>query len=325
MPEQKTPEPKTEGRMRLTVLGGFLGSGKTTWLRHQLHAGRFRDAFIIVNEAAEMPVDDALLGTSRHLSVLAGGCACCEGKVALVAELRRICDARSSLTEDRPDEIVIETSGLADPAPIVEAIRADPMLAYHIVVKDIIVTVDALHGLSQLQREELGRKQTEVADQLVVTKLDEAEEGGLKKLLATLHHLNPGALLMGAVRGSDAGLPSFKGTVPEKPEIIGGDRERPPIFPTVLKLAEDADWAALTVWLSALLHARGDDVLRVKGVVRTPAGRLLLQSVRKVMQSPEILPEQDSGIGREDNTLVVIGSGYESQDLRRSLRSFSDA
>ena len=66
----------TEGRMRLTVLGGYLGSGKTTWLRHQLHEGKFHNAHVIVNEAAETPVDDALLGQSRRLSVLAGGCVC---------------------------------------------------------------------------------------------------------------------------------------------------------------------------------------------------------------------------------------------------------
>jgi G3E family GTPase len=69
-----------EGRMRLTILGGFLGAGKTTWLRHQLHEGHFAKAYVIVNEAASMPIDDALLGKSKHLLVLAGGCACCDGK-----------------------------------------------------------------------------------------------------------------------------------------------------------------------------------------------------------------------------------------------------
>jgi G3E family GTPase len=325
MTDQKKPEQKTEGRMRLTVLGGFLGSGKTTWLRHQLHSGRFQDAYIIVNEAAEMPVDDALLGQSNRLSVLAGGCACCAGKSELVAELRRICDKRSSLTGTRPDEILIETSGLADPAPIVDVIRNDPMLVYHIVVTEIIVAVDALHGLSQLRREGLGRKQIEAAGRFIVTKVDESNEGELKTLLATLHQLNPEARLTGAVKGSPAEFPVFENVEPEKLETGGDGVARPPIFPIVLRLAEDADWAALTVWLSALLHARGDDVLRVKGVVRTAAGRLLLQSVRRIMQSPEILPEQSNENGREDNTLVIIGSGYNAEDLGKSLRYFVHA
>ncbi len=93
-----------------------------------------------------------------------------------------------------------------------------------------------------------------------------------------------------------------------------------PIFPTRLKLDDQVDWTAFGVWLSALLHARGDDVMRVKGVVRTPAGRMLLQTVRKVVQSPEILPEQEE---REDDTVVVIGRGYREEDLRRSLNRFA--
>ena len=88
-----------------------------------------------------------------------------------------------------------------------------------------------------------------------------------------------------------------------------------------LHLDDSIDWTAFTVWLSALLHARGDDVVRVKGVVRTPAGRLLLQTVRRVVQSPEILPEQ--GDTREDNMIVVIGRGYSEKQLKRSLAYFA--
>ena len=314
---------KTEGRMRLTLLGGFLGSGKTTWLRHQLHEGRFSDSYVIVNEAAEMPVDDALLGRSSRLSVLAGGCACCVGKSALIALLREFCDMRSKSVDGRVDEIILETSGLADPAPIVEAIRTDPILVHHIVLAEIIVAVDGLHGLSQLRRESLGRKQTELADQLIITKIDEASDREIKTLLATLKQLNPGAALSGANKGSAAALPNYSDAVAETLPPLNGEVERPTIFPTVLDIGFDIDWTALTVWLSALLHARGDDVLRVKGVIRTPAGRLLLQSVRKVMQSPEILPEQLDGL-RDDNKLVVIGSGYVANDLVHSLKRFAN-
>src|SRR5690606_156963 len=86
---------RADGRMRLTLLGGFLGSGKTTWLRHQLHAGLFPDAHVIVNEAAATPVDDALLAQATTIEVLAGGCACCEARSDLIERLRRLCDLRS--------------------------------------------------------------------------------------------------------------------------------------------------------------------------------------------------------------------------------------
>jgi G3E family GTPase len=314
---------KTERRIRLTVLGGYLGSGKTTWLRHQLHEGRFKDAYVIVNEAAETPVDDALLGQSSKLTVLAGGCVCCTAKADLIQLLRKLCDDRSRADAGghRLDQIVLETSGLADPGPIVEAIKSDPVLVYHIVVSEILVAVDALHALAQLASEPLGRKQIEVADHLIVTKVDEAEEGALKALLATLASLNPGARTTGASKGVDVPLPDFEGVAPEHLPNLSGVPQKAPITPTRLLIDDSIDWTAFTVWLSALLHARGDDIVRVKGVVRTPAGRLLLQTVRKVVQSPEILPEQ--GDTREDNMIVVIGRGYTPDQLKRSLKYFA--
>lgn len=309
-----------EGRIRLTILGGFLGSGKTTWLRHQLHAGAYAHAVIMVNEAAETPVDDALLGRSDRLVVLAGGCCCCAGRDRLVEELRRLCDERSrdGASADRFDGIVLETSGLADPAAIVEAIRADPVLVHHIVVAEIIVAVDALHGLAELRGEPLGRRQIEAATRLVLTKTDAAEPAGIARLLATLATLNPAAPVEATARGSEIALPDLPPAEAEDlPDLAGATSA--PIFPIRIELGEDIDWTAFTVWLSALLYARGDDVMRSKGVVRTPAGRLLLQSVRKVVQRPEILPPQAD---REDDTIVLIGRGYTEQQIRASLDYF---
>lgn len=312
--------------MRLTVVGGYLGSGKTTWLRHQLFENRFGCVQVLVNEAAQTPVDDALLGNTAGLRLLAGGCVCCTARDELIAALRQICDARSRTDsrEARVDQIVLETSGLADPAPIIEAIRADPVLVYHIIVSEVVVIVDALHALTQLRTEPLGRKQIEAADRLVVTKVDVADPAGLSRLVATLRSLNPEAPVSAAMLGSPAELPPLDpDTAPEPLPELSGDTG--PVFPARLLLDESTDWTAFAVWLSALLHARGDDVLRVKGVVRTPAGRLLLQAVRRIVQSPEILPEQDASGGREDGMIVVIGRGYAAEDLQRSLHHFTRA
>ena len=307
----------TEGRIRLTVLGGYLGSGKTTWLRHQLHEGAFQGALVIVNEAAETPVDDALLSGSSRLEVLAGGCACCSGKADLVALLRKVCDERTAGASF--DRIVLETSGLADPGPIIEAVRNDPILVRHIIVSEIIVAVDALHALAQLRAEPLGRRQVESADCLIITKIDAADMDDLASLQATLQMLNPGAARFGAVKGTETPLPDIGLAEPAiLPELSGTPQV--PIFPSRLVIDETTDWTAFSVWLSALLHARGHDVVRVKGVVQTPAGRLLVQTVRKIVQSPEILSDQP---GREDNVIVVIGRGYKEEDLRKSLRFFA--
>ena len=321
------PGQTADGRIQLIILGGFLGSGKTTWLRHQLHAGQFRDAFVIVNEAAETPVDDALLTNAAGLAVLAGGCVCCTGQADLITLLRSLCDTRSKTDSlgKRLSRIVLETSGLADPALIVAAIRADPMLVYHILVTEVLVTVDALHGLAQLQTEPLGRCQIEIADRLILTKLDAADPHSVAVLQATLAVMNPGATLCGAIKGSATPLPLPDPAVPAAAlSALDGIANAAPIFPTQIMINDSIDWTAFTVWLSALLHARGDDVMRVKGVIRTPAGRLLLQTVRKVVQSPEILPEPaDDHAPRPDGIIVVIGRGYRADDLRQSLRHFA--
>jgi len=310
--------------MRLTVLGGFLGSGKTTWLRHQLHHGSLKDSFVVVNEVAEAPVDGVLLQGSSRLAVLAGGCACCEIRSELLALLREIADVniRDELARSAVVRILLETSGLADPGSIVEAIRADPVLVHHILVSEIVVAVDAVYGLEQLRLEPLGRRQVEVADRLIVTKIDVADDNALKHLLATLRMINPAAEISGAIRGSGASLPVFAGAAAEALPELAGTVDMTPIFATKLSIDESIDWTAFSIWLSALLHARGDDILRVKGVVRTPSGRLLLQSVRRIVQSPEILPDDEQDNSREDNNIVVIGRGYAPQDLFRSLRYF---
>lgn len=308
-----------EGRLRLTVLGGYLGSGKTTWLRHQLHAGTFGpNVHVIVNEAAETPVDDALLG---KVTLLAGGCCCCMGRPALITALRGLCDDRSREGGARFDRIVLETSGLADPTAIIAAIQSDPVLVNHILIGETLVAVDALHAMAQLASEPLGRWQVGAAGQLILTKTDACAPGDLAALLATLAVLNPGAAISAAVLGETVALPPVPpGTVPSALPPLPEEDARGLILPTQIEVDPGLDWSAFALWLSALLHARGDDLVRVKGVLRTPAGRLLLQTVRKVVQSPEILPETaDPG---QDNRIVFIGRGYDPKDLTRSLYHF---
>ena len=313
-----------DGRMRLTVLGGYLGSGKTTWLRHQLHVGSFGPVHVIVNEAAETGVDDVLLAAASGLTLLAGGCSCCTGRQDLIDALRGLCDQRSRKASDeqRLQRIVLETSGLADPGAIVAAIQGDPVLVNHIVIEQTIVVVDALHGLAQLQTEPLGRRQIGAADEVILSKVDAVDPASLTLLRATLRALNPSAPQSAAVLGAAQPLPDLApdAQAPALPPLSDDDT-RGAIFPTRLKIDDSIDWSAFAFWLSALLHARGNDLVRVKGVLPTPAGRLLLQTVRKVVQSPEILPAQENQ--SEDGTIVFIGRGFRPEDLQTSLRRFA--
>ncbi|MDX2482581.1 MAG: GTP-binding protein [Pseudodonghicola sp.] len=299
--------------MRLTILGGYLGAGKTTWLRHQLFSGALSDAVVLVNEAARTPVDDALLKSVS--CVLSGGCACCDGRADMIAALRDLADQKS---QGRAlAHVVLETSGLADPGAIIAAVQDDPVLVHHVRFDPIRVVVDALHGLAQLRDEPLARRQVASADILTLTKCDSASPVELARLVATLRSLNPDADLGFSELGRDVAPPDLPDARPEVLPHLA--EEGPPPVPMRLTVPPGTDWSALSVWLSALLHARGDDLVRVKGVVRTPAGRLLLQTVRRIVQRPEILPEDSAA---QDNVLIFIGRGFTHDELERSFARF---
>ena len=308
----------TDGRLQLTIVGGFLGSGKTTWLRHQLFAAHFAGAHVIVNEAAETPVDHALLDASGGLTVLADGCACCTGAAAFRDALLAICDRRA---EAATGQLVLETSGLADPGAIVDLIQSHPVLIRHIVVHEIIVIVDALHGWTALETQPVAQAQIRAADRLVLTKTDLAPADDVGRLRALLQWLSPGAAQSGASFGSESSLPGMA-ALPDTSPVLASDA--PAITTCQLDLGPDPDWTALTLWLSALLHARGDQIVRVKGVVAAPAGRLLVQGVRRHVQSPEILPKTD-GPQPDDNRIVLIGSGLSSDAVARSFARIAAA
>lgn len=307
-------------RLKLSILGGFLGSGKTTWLRHQLHSGQMSDALVIVNEAAAVPVDGAILSRAGSVIMLDGGCACCEGRAGFIRILREIANEHTRVGWSGPRRIVIETSGLADPYALVEAIRADAILIHHVHIDEIIVVVDSVNGLAQLHDEPLSRAQVEAADRLVFTKVDRTETEPLVRLVSILAAVNPKALRSGAVLGSAVKLvepdPALSGS------IMTSYHNNKPIIAAHLDLGTEPNWTDFAVWLSALLHARGEEIIRVKGVVRTPAGRLLLQSVRRTVQAPEILPENGDPVS-SDNTIAVIGRGFAPEDLPRSFRRFT--
>lgn len=298
----------TDNRLPLTVIGGWLGAGKTTWLRHHLHQGA--KAHVVVNEAAGVPVDDALLSHADGVTVLAGGCACCDGRADLVVALRRLADRRSA--GQAVSAVILETSGLADPAAIITILAEDPVLARHFRLTGTTVLVDAVNAAAELASDVLAIRQIRAANALILTKTDAAAPLATARLAATLASLNPLAKVSAAVAGVSVPLPTDYGD----PLPLAGEARA--VTATTLPLPEGADWAALSLWLSALLHVHGDHLIRIKGVIRTPAGRLLIQTVRRSVQPPEILPD---GLGT-DNVLAVIGEAPDARVLQASLARF---
>ncbi len=304
-----------QNRIRLLVLSGFLGSGKTTWLRHQLHSGRFRNRAVIVNEAAAAAVDDALLADLARVTVIPGGCICCSERESFLRVLRAHCDS------SKPRDIVLETSGLAEPAAIVDAIRNDPLLVHRVLVEEVMVTVDAENALARLKADPLVHAQIATADVLVITKLDTLQSNEAGRLAALLKRLNPGAEIVGAVKGEEKALPDFSDIPVEDLPVLSELPAATPIVAVDIEIDPAIGWEVFSVWLSALLHARGDEIFRIKGVVRTPNGRVLLQCVQKSVLPPEILPA-GAADHSFDNRLAFIGRGFDAGRLKRSLRAF---
>jgi G3E family GTPase len=300
-------------RTRLTLLTGFLGAGKTSWLRHHLQHGVFQDSAVVVNEAAAQPVDDALLSHAKHLSTLSGGCACCERRPELIALLR-------DLSAPASGHVVIEASGLADPKPIVEAIRGDIMLSQSFEIGEVITIVDGRNGGELLRSDKLARRQVESADCIIVSKLEETDESTVKQLLQMLRWFNPHAALFGANRGVEVALPGFEEALSDPPLIILDDDDLP--ISAIPLDVSPMGWQTFSLWLSALLYARGRDLLRVKGIVQAPTGRLLIQAVKGVVGAPEILPTPSED---GDGVVVFIGRGFTHDELARSLSAFAGA
>lgn len=308
-------------RVRFSVLNGFLGAGKTTWLRHHLRSGVFRDAVLIVNEAANVAIDHLLLGSADRVHVLAGGCACCDGLPKLLRLLRDLIASGPVVETSEIQRIVLETSGISDPLIIRKAVESDPCLSTCVEVSEIIVIIDAVNGRDLLRSEPLVGRQVASADCVIISKTDVAAPSDVAQLLGALHRLNPDAALFGAVRGLEAALPDIETSGSTGLDETWPDRNAGALLPSEIQLG-DTPWPVFAVWLSALLRAHKDSLFRVKGVVRTPMGRLLIQAVRGYVQPPETLP---GAMDDADGTLAVFSRNHSPESLQRSLDAFAKA
>ncbi|TXD96220.1 hypothetical protein ES754_11340 [Psychrobacter frigidicola] len=312
-----------DNRLNIVLLSGYLGSGKTTWLRHALFTKVFGNAQVFTQEAAQQPVDDLLLGEAMSVTVLTGTAGTPKGREEMISALLEVAESRTSggsigLSIDQPDTLIIETSGLADPEEIIVAIKEHPILIYHFVLKETIIMADALHFHVALKTDALCRQQVLSADRIVIAKSEEVSEQSLSNLVSTLSKINPAAPISLSAFGVESPVPAL----PAPTEIYESTLTNVGASMTVVSLTipKEVDWVGFTIWLSALLHARGDTILRVKGVLHTDEGALLLQSVRKVMQQPEVLPP-DKSVSRPGD-IVFIGEGMNQEALLASLSSF---
>jgi G3E family GTPase len=308
----------------VTLVTGFLGSGKTTLISQLLARPELSETAVIVNELGEVGIDHHLLRRVDERTVLlASGCVCCALRGDLADELRDLLDRRDAGEIPPFRRVVVETTGIADPTPIVNTLLADPFVPHHYVLDAVVATVDGVHGL----RGPESLKQAAAADTIVVTKPDLAEPEALAALERELGALNPTAPALRVAFGDVEPEELLRGGAHDLerlatgPEVEGHAHD---VHAVALVLDEAVDWTAFGIWLTMLLQARGTDVLRVKGLLDTGGeGPLLVNCVQHAVHPPVHLgswPDED-----HRSRLVVIGRGFTGEELERSLRAFTAA
>jgi G3E family GTPase len=179
------------GRIPISLVTGFLGSGKTTLIAALLKQPAMAGTAVVVNEFGAVGIDDTIFAQSvdaENVLLLANGCLCCSAGDDLAATVWSL-----ARREDRPQRIVIETTGLADPAPVLQRLMGDPRLAQSTRLDTVVATVDAVNGLGNLDEHPVAARQCAVADRRVITKSDLADPEDVGTLKERLKALNPGA------------------------------------------------------------------------------------------------------------------------------------
>jgi G3E family GTPase len=184
-------------KIPVTILTGFLGAGKSTLLNRILKDPAMKDAAVIINEFGDVGIDHLLVESSGDSIIeLSDGCLCCTVRGELVDTLANLIDAVQTGRVKPVKRAVIETTGLADPAPVMQAIMGNPIIAQNFELDGVVTVVDAVNGLQTLDNHEEARKQAAVADRLIVSK--KSIEGDTDALMARLRGLNPYAAFMDA-------------------------------------------------------------------------------------------------------------------------------
>jgi G3E family GTPase len=307
-------------KIPVALVTGFLGSGKTTLLSRLLAHPDMGETAVIVNELGEVGIDHHLLRRVDERTVLLpSGCLCCALRGDLADELRDLI-ARRDAGEIPPfRRVVVETTGLANPTPIVYTLLSEPLVKHHYTLDGVVTTVDAQHGL----RHEESVLQAAAADTLVITKTDLADAA---PVAAQLQRLNPAAPIVEAVFGEVAPAALFGGgdRDPRDLDYDGSAAHSHEARALCLTFDDALDWTAFGIWLTMLLQTRGNDVLRVKGLLNVGLeGPIVLNGVQHVVHPPEHLPAWPDEDRR--SRIVFIGRGIERETLERSLAAFNDA
>ncbi|MCB5187742.1 GTP-binding protein [Methylobacillus caricis] len=332
-------------RIPVTLLTGFLGSGKTTLLNKLLNHPGMKDTAVIINEIGATGLDHILVRNveSQHIAdntvLLESGCLCCTLSNELADTMRDLFFKRQLEAIPRFNRLVIETTGMADPGPILANLLSEPVVVSTYRLDAVVVTIDSIYGLQQIAEHGEARKQAAVADVLLLTKTDLATEEQLQALSTALEALNPGATQYRIRHGEidpaaivDAGLfdPEGKQAQPQRwlrapsrskagrgmlPQAVHDDE----ISSFTVTMPKPLTWYQLEPALQWLCATFGENLLRMKGIVHAedqPAP-LAIHAVHHTLYAPNLLEGWD-----EDEPLtrvVLIGKGLDELKIRDAL------
>lgn len=314
----------------LHVVTGFLGAGKTTLINRLLRAPELEGALVVVNEFGEVGLDHLLYERiADDVVLIGGGCLCCQVRGDLVDALHDLLDRRDSGALTPFTRIVLETSGLADPAPILHTLIADPVLARRLRLAGVTTLVDARNGASTLERHGEARRQIALADRMLLSKSDlVADPTAMARLRASLADLNPAAPILDLTR-EPFGAREFLAPASEaapRPRAsrmsAHGASARAQAFTT----ATPIEAHALSHFLDLVQRFAGPRLLRVKGLVATreaPENPWLIQGAQHAMHPPERLPAWPDA--RRETRLVVITDGIAAETIESLWRALIGA
>lgn len=334
----------------VTILTGFLGSGKTTLLNRVLMAMEASKLAVVVNEFGAVPIDHHIVREgSERVTVLPNGCVCCTAAGDMVNALRDLYFKRANGEIPAFTRVVIETTGLADPAPLLRTLIEMPIAAARYSLAGIVVTVDAEHGMVTLDQHAESVKQAAVADRIVITKTDIAPAQAVAALETRLRKLNPGADIVRAQLADaapgwlfDLGVYRPEAKTPQVSEWLNAARQPAAglfsgnerntlaaqhddrIHSFVVTLDQPVAWDALENALDTLLTVHGDGVLRMKGIVnvRGEAAPRVIHAVQHTLYPPARLTAWPADWPGRASRLVFIVRDVSPVAVERTLKSF---